>query len=53
MHSSRMRTGRSLTICLSKFGGGGFGEIPKIIKNQNLKKIFRKKFLKKIKKKKF
>ena len=47
MHSSRMRTGHSLTICLSQLQGGGVGVIPKKIKNLNLKKI-----KKKIKKKK-
>ena len=45
MHSSRMRTGRSLTICLSLLPGGG-GEIPK--KNKKSKSKKKKKNQKKI-----
>ena len=51
MHSSRMRTGCSLTICLSLLPGRG-GD-PKKIKNQNQKKIKKKFFFKKSKKKNF
>ena len=52
MHSSRMRTGRLLTICLSLLPGGG--EIPPKKGNQNLKKSKKnqkKNFLKKNQKK--
>ena len=51
MHSSRMRTGRSLTICLSQLQGEG-EEIPKKIMNKNKNKCFKFK-KKKLKKKSF
>ena len=46
MHSSRMRTGRSLTICLSLLRGGG---VPKEIK-EKIKKTIKKTIFKKSKK---
>ena len=46
MHSSRMRTGRSLTICLSQLRGGG-GKIPKKNQKSKSKKKNQKKKLKK------
>ena len=45
MHSSRMRTGRSLTICLSMLRGGG---VPKEIQKKIKSKKNQKKKSKKI-----
>ena len=53
MHSSRMRTGRSLTICLSLGGEGGKGSPqrnPKKIQKEKSKKKSKKKFQKSKKK---